>query len=74
MTTAPCWRKPKAQRVDEKVNKLLKGYNDAGSRALTVSDNQRRDNRIQKYFPGKDIPLGKRAEEDSQGEFLAIQN
>lgn len=64
IATAPCWRKPKAQRIDEKVQKLMTSYkeSDQGANPFAQTDSQRRGQAMQKYFPGKDIPLGARDE------------
>lgn len=56
--TAPCWRKTKKQRVDEKVSKLLSSYNDVGPKTtMALTEHKKRSQLTAKYFPGKDIPL-----------------
>ena len=77
VVTAPCWRKPKGQRVDEKVQRLLTTYNEVAQsdryNPLVHSDAQRRDFFIKKYFPGKDIPLGQKPATPEEDEsMLAI--
>ena len=60
-TTAPCWRKPRYQRVDEKVQKLLDGYKQADVEdqvKLAKTESDKREDVLQKYFPGHDVPLG----------------
>lgn len=63
--TAPCWRKPKAQRIDEKVQKLLDSYKDTSDgNVYAQTESQRREQQTKKYFPGKDVPLGQLASRD----------
>lgn len=35
--TAPCWRKSRQQKVDEKVHKLLSSYNEAANKKQHVA-------------------------------------
>lgn len=70
-TTAPCWRKPRQQRVDEKVQKLLEGYQqvDISEKIkMARTDSERRTKTLQKYFPEKDVPLGQLEQSASEDE------
>lgn len=58
--TAPCWRKTRAERVDEKIARLKKS--DALAQAvdtneLMMSERKKRNKLVQHYFPGPDKPL-----------------
>ena len=58
--TAPCWRKTRAERVDEKIARLKRSDKlaaEAGGHELLMSDREKRSRLVQQYFPGKDLPL-----------------
>lgn len=60
--TAPCWRKTRAERVDEKIARLKRSDAlavAAGSNELLMSDREKRTKLVSHYFPGsaKEKPL-----------------
>lgn len=58
--TAPCWRKTRPERVDEKIARLRRSDKlaaEAGGNELLMSDREKRSRLVQQYFPGKELPL-----------------
>lgn len=58
--TAPCWRKTRAERVDEKIARLKRSDALAAvavSNELLMSEREKRSKLVSQYFPGQDKPL-----------------
>lgn len=57
--TAPCWRKTRAERVDEKIARLKRSdaLAAAGSNELLMSEREKRSKLVSQYFPGQEKPL-----------------
>ena len=56
--TAPCWRKTRAERVDEKIARLKRGTEAvAGPNELLMSERAKRSKLVSQYFPGPEKPL-----------------
>ena len=58
--TAPCWRKTRAERVDEKIARLKKSDQLAAAvdtNELMMSERKKRNKLVNHYFPGPDKPL-----------------
>ena len=67
-STAPCWRKTKQQRVDEKILKLEQAFaesqqNEQAKKIMIMSETKKNLMNVQKYFPWKEVPLGQKQEE-----------
>ena len=58
--TAPCWRKTRAERVDEKIARLKRSdqlASSADTNDFLISERKKRNKLVQQYFPGQDVPL-----------------
>lgn len=58
--TAPCWRKTRAERVDEKIARLKRSEIIAAagsSNELLMSEREKRSKLVSQYFPGQEKPL-----------------